>query len=141
MLETPHSLLGGAIGAATGNPVAAAGLATASHFAGDYLPHWNPKFPVYSKKVYVFIVADFTLALALVPIFYVLFPDQPEIAVGAFFGCLPDIVLGFRFTFKLKFLRAYEKLHETMQWEVPFWYGIWPQLAVSVGSAAYLLSQ
>ena len=138
MIETPHSLLGAAVGGLTGNPYWAAPAATASHFAGDILPHWNPNFPFKSKKLYAFVIADFALALLLVPVFWMLYPDRPEIAVGAFFGCLPDIILGIRFTFKVRWLRGYERFHSFVHWEVPITYGLWPQLVVSIISAWYL---
>lgn len=140
MLETPHSLLGAAVGGMTGNPYAAAPVATASHFAGDVLPHWNPSFPFTSKPLYAFVIADFAIALALVPVFYVVFPDRPEIAIGAFFGCVPDILLGIRYTFKVKRLRTYERFHGWLHWEVALRYGLWPQLLVSLLSVYYLAS-
>lgn len=140
MLETPHSLLGGAVGAATGNPFLAAPAGAASHFATDLLPHWNPNFPFRSKTLYSFVIADFVVALGLVAAFAVAFPDRPEIAVGAFCGTLPDIVLGIRFVFKVRWLRWYERAHGLLHWEVPLVYGLWPQLAVSVLSVLYLLS-
>lgn len=138
MLETPHSLLGGAVGAATGNPWVAAPTGVASHVAGDLLPHWNPAFPFKSKALYAFVIADFVVAEALVILFWLWFPDRPEIAVGAFFGTLPDIVLGVRFTFKVRWLRGYQRLHELLHWEVPVSYGVWPQLLVSILSVWYL---
>ena len=139
MLEVPHSLLGGAIGAATGNPFLAAPAGAASHFATDLLPHWNPKFPFRSKALYSFVIVDFLVALGLVGVFAIIFPDRPEIAVGAFCGTLPDIIMGLRFTFKIRWLRAYERSHSFLQWEVPIVYGLWPQLIVSILSGWYLV--
>ncbi len=141
MLETPHSLLGAAVGGATGNPYWAAPAAFASHFAGDVLPHWNPNFPFRSKKLYAFVIADFTVALALVPILFVLFPGRPEFAIGALFGCLPDIILGIRFVFKIRQLRWYERIHSAIHFEVPLAYGLWPQLLVSLLSIWYLVTR
>lgn len=138
MLETPHSLVGGALGAATGNPYAAAGLGIGSHFAGDWTPHWNPEFPFKSKRLYAFVIADFVVAEALVVAFWFWFPDRPEIAVGAFFGTLPDIILGVRYTFKVRWLRGYQRFHELLNTEVPIQYGIWPQLVFSAVSVWYL---
>lgn len=138
MLETPHSLLGGAVGAATGNPFVAAPAGFVSHFAGDILPHWNPNFPFKSRGLYAFVIADFVLALALVIVFYVLWPERPEIAVGAFFGTLPDIILGIRFTFKVRWLRTYERAHGFIHNEVSMLAGIPPQVVVMVLSAWYL---
>lgn len=138
MLETPHSLLGGAVGAATGNPTLAIPAGAASHFATDVLPHWNPSFPFKSKRLYAFVIADFTIALALVPGFYFAFPDRPEVAVGAFFGTLPDIILGIRFVFKVRKLRWYERAHGFLHWEIPLPHGLWPQLIVAGLSVWYL---
>ena len=138
MLETPHSLGGGAVGAATGNPWIAVPSGAASHVLGDLVPHWNPEFPFRSKALYAFVIADFVVAEALVVAFWFLFPDRPEIAVGAFFGTLPDIILGIRFTFKVRWLRGYQYLHGLLHWEVPFRYGLWPQLVLSGLSVWYL---
>ena len=138
MLETPHSLVGGAIGGLTGDPYLAAATGTASHFAGDLLPHWNPNFPFRSKLLYSFVIADFVVAEALVVAFWFAFPDRPEVAVGAFFGTLPDVILGIRFLFKVRWLRSYEQFHGWLHIEVPWQYGIWPQLALSIGAVLYL---
>ena len=140
MLETPHSLVGGAIGAATGNPYAAAALGTGSHFVGDLVPHWNPEFPFKGKALYALAIADFVIAEALVVAFWFWFPDRPEIAIGAFFGTVPDIILGIRFTFKVRWLRRYQDIHKKLNVELPFKYGLWPQLVLSVLSAWYLVS-
>lgn len=138
MLETPHSVVGGAVGAAVGNPAGAFAAGIGSHFLGDVLPHWNPTFPFKSKALYAFVIADFVIAEALVVLLWFLFPDRPEIAIGAFAGTLPDVLLGIRFTFKVQWLRAYERLHTLIHWEVPLRYGLWPQLAVSVLGVWYL---
>jgi hypothetical protein len=140
MLETPHSLVGGAVGAATGNPYGAAALGVSSHFAGDIMPHWNPEFPVRSKAWYAVSIADFVVAEALVIAFWLLFPGRPEVAIGAFFGTVPDIILGIRFVFRVRWLRGYQRFHGFLHWEVPIQYGLWPQLIVSILSVWYLVS-
>jgi hypothetical protein len=140
MLETPHALVGGAIGAATGNPAAAAVTATASHFAGDTLPHWNPTFPFHSLWEYAFVIADFILAEAIVVALYFLFPDRPEIAIGAFFGTVPDILITIHLLFRPRWLKAYGWIHHRFHHEVPLAYGLWPQSLIAVGSLAYLIS-
>ena len=138
MLETPHSLLGGAIGAVTGNPYAAGPAAFVSHFAGDVLPHWNPSWPFRGRLTYAFVIGDFLLALALVPLFWILFPDRPEIAVGSFFGCVPDIILAIYFVLKQHWLKWYVDFHSRVHWEVSPKHGIWPQTIVSLLSLYYL---
>ena len=138
MLETPHSIVGGAVGAATGSPAGAFAAGIGSHFLGDVLPHWNPTFPFRSKALYTFVIADFVIAEALVVAFWFLFPDRPEVAVGAFAGTIPDIILGIRFTFKVKWLRAYERFHGALNVELSLKYGLWPQLVISVLCAYYL---
>lgn len=138
MLETPHSIVGGAVGAATGNPAGAFAAGIGSHFLGDIMPHWNPDFPVRSRAWYAVAIADFVVALGLALAFWFLFPDRPEIAIGAFAGTIPDIILGIRFTFKVRWLRGYERFHGLLHWEVPLKYGLWPQLLVSVLGAWYL---
>ena len=140
MLETPHSVIGAAVGGLTGNPYWAAVTATGSHFAGDILPHWNPNFPFHSKLLYAFVIADFVVAEALVIALWLIFPDRPQIAVGAFFGTVPDILLGIRFLFKVRWLQAYERFHGFIHVEVPWYYGVWPQLVLTVVAAVYLIS-
>ncbi|MEX2043474.1 MAG: hypothetical protein WD926_01110 [Patescibacteria group bacterium] len=140
MLETPHSIVGGAVGAATGNPAGAFAAGIGSHFLGDVMPHWNPEFPVRSRGWYAVAIADFFVAEGLAIAFWFLFPDRPEIAIGAFAGTIPDIILGIRFTFKVRWLRAYERFHGLLHWEVPLKYGLWPQLVVSVLGAWYLMA-
>lgn len=140
MLETPHSVIGAAVGGLTGNPYVAVATGTASHFVMDIVPHWNPTWPFRSKLLYAFVIGDFVVALALVGVFYMLFPDRPEIAVGAFFGTVPDILLGIRYTFRLRWLRAYERFHGLLHWEVAPAYGIPPQLVMVAFSVWYLVS-
>jgi hypothetical protein len=138
MLETPHSLLGAAVGGATGNPWLAVPAATASHFAGDLLPHWNPSWPFRGRLTYAFVIGDFLLALALVPVFWLLFPDRPEVAVGAFFGCVPDIILAVYFVLRQHWLKWYVDFHGFVHWEVSPKHGIWPQTVVSLLAIWYL---
>lgn len=138
MLETPHSILGAAVGAATGNPYLAAPAGVASHFATDVMPHWNPNFPFKSKLLYAAVIMDFVVAELLVVIFYVLFPERPEIAIGAFFGTLPDLILGIRFTFNVRWLSGYQRMHGFLHHEVGPLAGIPPQIIVSLLSAYYL---
>ena len=138
MLETPHALLGAAVGAATGNPAAAAVTGAGSHFLTDVMPHWNPEFPFRSKLVYAFLVVDFVTSLVLIASFALVWPNRPEIAVGAFFGILPDILLGIRYVFKVRWLQPYERAHAWMHHEVAPLYGIPPQLLVSIVSVLYL---
>lgn len=138
MLETPHSLLGGAVGAATGNPASAAVAGLGSHFLGDMVPHWNPNFPLKSRSEYTFVIGDFLLAEAVAVFLWFAFPDRPEIAIGAFAGTAPDIILGIRFLFRVRWLRTYERIHGKIQWEVPLRYGLWPQLVISLLSVYFL---
>jgi hypothetical protein len=141
VLETPHSLVGGAVGAGVGDPWLAFPAGAGSHVIGDLVPHWNPNFPFTSKKLYAFAITDFVLAEALVVGFYLAFPDRPEIAIGAFAGTVPDIILGFRYVFKIRWLRGYQRIHSILHWEVPLRYGLWPQTALSALAVWYLLAQ
>lgn len=141
MLQTPHSLVGAALGAASGNPTLAAPLGFASHLLGDLLPHWNPSFPYKSKLLYALNVADFIISIVVIGACWVLFTGRPEVVIGAIFAILPDLIAGFRYIFKIRWLRWYEKAHEWLQTDVPARYGIWPQLALSLASVWYLLKQ
>ncbi len=70
MLETPHTLVGAAIGIKISNPALSLPLALASHFVLDKLPHWNPHLYTEKKengkissKSLIIISIDATIAL------------------------------------------------------------------------------
>ena len=142
MLETPHALTGAAVGALTGNVYGAGAAGFASHLAGDLMPHWNPKWPFRSKPLYGFVIADFVVAEGLVIALWLLFPDRPEIAVGAFFGTVPDIILGLRYVFKIRWLQGYERVHAAMNTDknIPVIAGLVPQVLISAGAIWYVSS-
>lgn len=138
MLEVPHALAGGALGGLTGNPFLAAPVGVASHFAGDLLPHWNPQWPFKGRREYVLAIGDFVVALGLVGAFYVMFPDRPEIAIGAFCGCLPDILSAATFILKVTWFDWLTPFHIRVQNEVSLRAGWWPQGLVALLSIYYL---
>lgn len=132
-------MLGAAVGGATGNPFLAVPTGIASHYAGDMLPHWNPEWPFQSRGEYALATIDFLVALALVPLLYVLFPDRPEIAIGAFCGCLPDILSAAFLVLKITWLGWLMPAHIKIQNEVSLRAGLWPQGVVSLLSIWYLM--
>src|SRR5687768_2574719 len=81
MITTAHVLIGGAIGAATQNPLLALTLGTASHFIADMVPHLdvppsakrdkNNKL-IFTPQIWTQVLVDGAVAIALVTYFWVL---------------------------------------------------------------------
>lgn len=103
MLELPHALIGAMIATQVGDPLLALPLALGSHFAADYLPHWNPhlyreteKYGKPTKKSTIIVIVDSVLAF-LVCGFIALraLPDTRRFLVilGAIFlAVIPDVL-------------------------------------------------
>lgn len=144
MLETPHAVVGGAVAAAvagaTGNVPLGIAAAFASHFVCDTIPHWNPKAPLKRRGVVAFVSADFILGFSATAFFAWQFPDRPEIWLGGLFGMLPDMVMGIRYVFRVRWLKPYEWFHARYHIEVAPRYGIPTQVAAILLAGWYLTS-
>lgn len=103
MVELPHAIVGAVIATKVGNPALALPLALGSHFALEFVPHWNPhlnrelkKFGKVTKQSFYFVLGDSLLAL-IAGSFIASFalPDAKKfliIMLGAFFAVLPDVI-------------------------------------------------
>ncbi len=144
MLETPHAVVGGAVAAAvtgaTGSIPLGIAAAFVSHFICDTIPHWNPKAPLKRRGVVVFVSADFILGFSITAFFALQFPNRPEIWLGGLFGMLPDIILGIRYVFRVRWLKLYEWIHARYHVEVAPIYGVPTQLIAILLAVWYLAS-
>ncbi len=91
MLETPHALVGMVIATAIPNPLISLPLCFLSHFGVDMLPHWNWK-PDTRPLSLLGIVLDLILLEILVGYLAFQSPLQLNLAGGAFFAILPDLL-------------------------------------------------
>ena len=148
MLELPHTLVGAAIATAIPNPYIALPLALASHFATDYLPHWNPHINTelknhgaISTKSRLIILLDSGFALmfgTLIAARYL--PDLSRFSV-IFFACflavVPDVAeipyyfLGMQNVPLIKKLINWQRNH---QWNVRPVLGVLTQVVVAIAS-------
>lgn len=104
MITIAHVLVGGAVGVATGNPVAALVAGTVSHFAMDLVPHLDhpPHAPrdsrgniIFTKAIYTQAVLDVLIAAAITAVLWYRWFDFPALSpfvLGAFGGFLPDLI-------------------------------------------------
>lgn len=105
MVELPHTIVGAVIAVKVGNPALALPLAFASHFALEFVPHWNPhlytetkKFGRVTKKSTWFVAADVVLSLAAG--FFVASTVLPDLGhfwtviAASFAAVLPDVAEG-----------------------------------------------
>lgn len=91
-----HAMTGAIIGLSVGNPVVAAGLAFASHFVFDALPHHvdNDRYPIGSKPFTWILLADAFLCVGLVAVLFVFLPwwTAAVASLCAFLATSPDLM-------------------------------------------------
>lgn len=91
-----HAMTGAIIGLTVGNPVAAAGLALASHFVFDAVPHHgdNERYPISSKLFTRILIVDAMLCLVLVAMLFFLLPfwTATIVSLCAFLATSPDLM-------------------------------------------------
>ncbi len=132
MLETPHALVGMVIAATIPNPWVSLPLCFLSHFVVDMLPHWNWE-PDTRPLSLLGIVFDLILLEILIGYLAFRSPLQPNLAGGAFFAILPDLVeaphifLGFN----NKHLQKLCDFQKSIQKRAPVLPGILTQLVLS----------
>lgn len=149
MLELPHTLIGAAIAVAIPNPAIALPLALASHFATDYIPHWNPhintelkaagKISIRSKTI---ILIDAGAALMLGTYIAATRGNFVIIMLACFLAVLPDVAeipyyfLGIKVNWIEKLI-IWQRNH---QWNVRPVFGIMFQILVILLSLIVIYS-
>lgn len=122
MTATNHALTGAAIATLVRQPYLAIPLAFASHFFCDALPHFGLKLAFNSKKMWLYLFAEFVAMLLLAIFLLVSGTDQPIfwLIVAALFAMSPDLSwyyygkknkLG-----KVARLDPLNRLHAKIQW-------------------------
>lgn len=119
MLLTNHTLTGALIALTVNNPVLAAPLATASHFALDSLPHFGIRGMSFKeRRGFMIGFADASVSLAMYITLIALMPQNfVLITAGMFFAALPDlfyipdILWGKRYDPKVV-----QRFHHWIQW-------------------------
>lgn len=104
MITTAHFVIGGAVGVATGDPVAALVAGVASHFVADMVPHLDVPPSAVDKDgkligmtpyIWTQVLVDGFLALAVTGWLWTSqysFPELSPFVLGALGGFLPDLV-------------------------------------------------
>ncbi len=132
MLETPHALVGMVLAATIPNPWVSLPLAFLSHFLVDMLPHWNWQ-PDTRPLSLLGIVLDLILLEIILARLSFQSPLQLNLAAGAFFAILPDLVeaphifLGFN----NRYLKKLYDFQKSIQNRAPVLPGIITQLVLS----------
>ena len=153
MLELPHVLVGAAIGATVSNPILSLPLALLSHFATDYLPHWNPhinteikKYGSITKKSLLILAADSGGALILgSSIAYLKSQSLSQFLVimaCCLLSVLPDVleIPYYFFKKKIKWMEQLIDFQRAHQWNVPALWGVLAQIIVSLGALFIIFS-
>lgn len=132
MLETPHALVGMVIATTIQNPWVGLPLAFLSHFGVDMLPHWNWE-PDARPLSLLGIVLDLILLEILT--FYLAFqsPLKLNLAAGAFFAILPDLLEApyIFFGFNNRYIQKLCQFQKSIQNRTPILLGILTQLLLS----------
>lgn len=152
MLLTPHVLVGAAIGHQFDKAYLVAPLAAASHFALDFLPHWDLRIDLeyedLDRQDILVVIVDVASSAFLLTLLLYRNPQWEMMLVGAVSAFLPDIHHVIRVLTNPKkwerFARLgrlhgrYSKIHKKFNWDQDsrFLYGIFTQ--VLVGMAAIL---
>ncbi|MEK7611275.1 MAG: hypothetical protein AAB486_02755 [Patescibacteria group bacterium] len=93
-----HMLIGGAIGAASGNPFLTAPAAFAAHFVFDLIPHNDYIYYYWNRWKFIYLSPLALLQLfsggVVILLFGLTHPNGLAILTGGFFGLLPDLITG-----------------------------------------------
>ncbi|MDP1743407.1 MAG: hypothetical protein Q8L51_01320 [Candidatus Amesbacteria bacterium] len=147
MLELPHVLVGAAIGVTVSNPVLSLPLSLLSHFATDYLPHWNPhinteikKYGSITQQSLLILAADSGGALVLgSSIAYLKSQSLSQFLVimaCCLMAVLPDVleIPYYFFKQKISWMEKLIDFQRAHQWNVPALWGVLAQIIVSLGA-------
>lgn len=122
MFLTNHVITGAVIALAANNPVLAAPLAFASHFALDSVPHFG--FKGASFKTPKGFALGLTDGLVSLGVYLYLISNYPQrfwlISTGMFFAALPDLFYIPDILFNKRFdPKAMQRFHSWIQIELP----------------------
>ena len=127
MIATSHVIIGGAVGAATHNPIAGLFAGIVSHLFADMLPHLDAPFKlhyengqydrvIWSKKLLAFATFDSLLAFFLTLFFwnkYFGLEFYSPFAWGALGGYLPDLLDNFPlWSMQIRTLPGFKQFHK-----------------------------
>ena len=139
MLELPHAAVGAAIASAFPNPAISLPLSFLSHFATDFIPHWNPhlyseikKYGRISTHTLSFLAGDSLAALSL-GVFLAVNSSTSQainILLSCFFAVLPDVIEipFYLFNIRSQWLSSLVNFQRRNQWNVPALPGIISQI-------------
>ena len=132
MLETPHALVGMLVAAVIPNPWISLPLAFLSHFLVDMLPHWNWE-PDTRPLSLLGIVLDLILLEILIGYMAFQSPLKLNLAAGAFFAILPDLLLApyIFFGFNHPLIKKLCNFQKSIQNKTPVLPGIITQIILS----------
>lgn len=112
-------LAGAAIGSLVPEPLLASGLALASHYTLDHLPHWHYLLRYRSKIEDLSKVAiEPLISLPLLLWLAWHFKWDAQILIPALVAGLPDIIEVAQLFLKSKTLRLHTRLHEFGHWQI-----------------------
>lgn len=149
MTELPHTVVGAAIAVKVGNPALAIPLALLSHFALEFVPHWNPhlyretkKYGKVTKQSTWFVAAD--VGASLLAGFLIASTVLPDVAhfwtviFAAFAAVLPDVIEGpwFFLNFKNRAIEKFILFQRSLQYDAPLVPGVLTQL-LTITAAFY----
>ena len=140
MLSIPHSLTGAFIASHIPHPIVYTPLGLASHYLGDWIPHWDFGTGMNSgkrKKSTAVILEIIELIISITLIYYFFQKGYSEIRwhvwIGAVIGILPDLLDAPRNFLKLriKFLDPIFRLHHFFHHSTPnVFFGLLLQIIV-----------
>ena len=153
MLETPHVVVGAAIGVSITNPILAIPLALASHIVLDRIPHWNPHFYTETeekgkpgRESTIFALADITIALVLGLFIASQFLPNTSQAILIVFtslaAVLPDLVKSPFYYLGIRngIMKRWVDFERSLQVETSFIPGVISQLLIIVAGLYWIFS-
>lgn len=153
MLELPHTLVGIAIATKLNNPALSLPLAFTSHFALDFIPHWNPhlnqeinKHGRITKLTTAIVIIDVVISLvAGLAIAYMNAQDIESfitIIFGGFLAVLPDVVEApyYFFGFRSLIIARWVRFQTNLQCNIPLLPGVLTQLIIIGASVWWLIN-
>lgn len=159
MILSPHLITSAALGAnfqSTGWKIYLLPIiAIALHFILDRVPHYDYKIKPFSPIVAAKVITDISIGIIIILIIYLFFNPSLNltiVAIGMFFGVLPDGFLLASFIFKNEWLQKYQRFHNFFhrkESENPeatekekkaiAWAGLFTQIFVAIIAIYYLL--